>query len=349
MRIRSRRRKSTFQIQREREQRRQLLKELRRRDVLNRVKYNALGTIRYINKNSQIKIKTKIAANSLVDFCFDNNLDQIDFNHMIPQVYGMPVLCFCLFNNINKKFYIQPLLIANSADKDKNKNVKLDQVDLLDAYVIQQFEDRNIEIEVLNQIWLCDILDKIFQKSNIFNFKFKVKIKLNSFSVAIFLSCYGCGFVFKFNHRDAWMSSLQTDLENIFLKFVEWARILSNISEKEVWSNFEADTFFPCSNITVWKKIVNHCALSNKFHLLDKDCDEEKNLNKLFKLIKHAPNKDGMFHFRNSIKIGYRNIGFLGVTFNKSGGSILFLSILKSFNLFKEFEEDVAFILLTFL
>jgi len=343
---RNRRRRSQADVLRIRKQRQENLKKLRKDNIRRNIKYFMIGSVRYTDKNNKIKIVVEMQANSLINFCLDNNLDQVDFNYM-AQVQDIDIFCFCLFNNADKKLYIQPLIVVNKTVE--NKDINLSLTSLINESVLYYFKDKNIKIKVFNQIWLFDILNKMLKGLGDFTIDFKVRVGKKSFFVTTFFSCCGCGFIFELSYKDAWMSSLQTDLKNTFLKFMEWAKILSNISKKEVWYNFNIGTFFPCSNITVWKKIVNHCALSNKFHLLDKDCDEEKNLNKLFKLTKHAPNKDGMFHFRNSIKIGYRYIGFLGVTFNKSGNSVLFLSILKSLNLFKEFEEDVAFISLTFL
>lgn len=342
----TRRKRSQVDILRRRKQRQENLKESRKDNIRRNVRYFMIGSVRYADKNGKIKTVAEMQANSLINFCFDNDLDQVDFNHMV-QIHNINILCFCLFNNVDKKFYIQPLIVVNKTDE--NKDINLSLTSLINKSVLHYFEDKNIEIKVFNQIWLFDILNRMFKGLGDFTIDFKVRVGRKSFFVTTFLSCYGCGFSFELSHKDAWMSSLQTDLKNILLRLMEWAKILSNISKKEVWYNFNISTFFPCSNITVWKKIISHCALSNKFHLLDKNCVEEKDLNKLFKLIKYAPNKDGMFHFRNSIKIGYRHIDFLGVTFNKKDDSILFLSILKSLNLFKEFEEDTAFILLTFL
>jgi len=320
----------------------QHLKKIRQNDSKRSVRYFMIGTIRCVNKDGVVKFVVETQVNNLVNFCLDNDIDQLDFNHMASS-HDMDISCFCMFSNVDKKFYIQPLIVSNRTDE--NKDVDISLVDLVSKSILLYFEEKNIEIKVFDSIWLFDIISKILEGSDDFMVDFKIRSGKRSFFTTILLSHYSCTFAFELGHRDAWFSSLQTDLRNIFLKFTEWSKILHHFSESSAWSILRFGTSFPCSNIAVWRRIVDNCDVDKEVYSLDKDCSEVVNLNKLFKLTKFA--KNGEFQFRNSVKIKYKRIQFLGAPFNKQGDGLIFLSFLKSLDLLREFEEDSAFVLLT--
>jgi len=325
-----------------RKQKLQHLKKIRQNDSKRSVRYFTIGTARYINKDNAVNFVIETQVNNLVNICLDNDIDQLDFNHMANS-HGMDISCFCMFSNVDKKFYIQPLIISNRTDENKDADISL--VSLISKSMLLYFEEKSIEIKVFNSIWLPDIINKILEELDDFMIDFKVRSGKKSFFITTLLSHYSCTFAFEFGHRDAWFSSLQTDLRNIFVKFTEWSKILYHFSESSAWSILRFGTSFPCSNIAVWRRIVDNCDVDKEIYSLDKDCSEMVNLNKLFKLTKFAKNNE--FQFRNSVKIGYKRIQFLGVPFNKQGDSLIFLSLLKSLDLLREFEEDTAFVLLT--
>lgn len=305
------------------------------------IKRSMLGITRYI-ENHIVKFDTGISANKLDTFCCMNDIDHVEFNHA-TQVEKQDVLCYCFFNNEDKKFYVRPLIIAERVKE--NKDLDLSQLSLMSTSVCNYFEENNIDIKIFDPIWLVDMINHVFKRfDEIFFIEFKVRSGWRSFATTIFFSRNSRGFKFEFTHRDLWFTSFQKDLEKFLIDLLKWSQILMAVSESETWDNFELFTFFPCSNITVWRKVANQCAINNKYLQFGKDSIEEIALIEVCKFARKKP-----LQFRNSVKIHAKFMNLLGKTFSltKETDRITFLSVLKSFGLFEDFEADAAFVKLT--
>ncbi len=305
------------------------------------IKRSMLGIVRY-TEDCIVKFDSSISANKLDTFCCMNDINHVEFNHA-TQVEKQDVLCYCFFNNKDKEFYIRPLIIAERTEK--NKDLDLNQSSLITSPVRNYFEENNVDIKIFDPIWLIDLANHVFKKfDEMFFIEFKVRSGWRSFAATTFFSRNSRGFKFEFTHRDLWFTSFQKDLEKFLIDLLKWSQILMTVSESETWSNLKLFTFFPCSNITVWRKVISQCTLNNKFHQFGKDSTEEI---ALIEVCKFAKNKS--FQFRNSIKIHAKSIILLGKIFTlvKETDRIIFLSVLKSFGLLEDFEADVAFVKLT--
>ncbi len=305
------------------------------------VKRAMLGIVRY-TENQIVKFDSNISADKLSTFCHMNDINQVEFNHA-TRIEKHDVLCFCFFDNEDKKFYIRPMIVAEKTDE--NKDLDLSQSSLMSLPSQNSFESIGVDIKIFDPIWLIDLADHVFKKfDEMFFIEFKVRGGWRSFSAITYFSRNSRGFMFEFSHRNLWFISFQNDLEKILTGLLKWSQILTIVSESETWSSFKLFTFFPCSNITVWRKVVNQCTINNKYYQLDDNSTEEKALIEVCNLT-----KGNTHQFRNSVKLRAKFADLLGKTFPlaKVTDRVIFLSVLKSFGLLEDFEADIAFVKLT--
>ena len=318
-------------------------KQRRRISKDREVKRSMLGIMRHMDPIIKKFIYTSgMSVNTFVDFCSTHEIDQLDFNH-IARIQKQDVFCLCFFDNINKEFYIRPLIIAE--ETDENRDIDLSQSSLMNKPIRHYFESESISVKIFDPIWLASIVSYVFKKSeDTFLIEFKTRSGYRSFFSSIFFSRNSCGFSFELGYKDVWCSTLQKDLGKVLVNLSNWHNILLTVSDCEVWFKFKTFTFFPCLNIATWRKIVEYCRSNKQLSIVDENSFEEKNLVKLCKSI-----KDTTLKFRNSVSLEFKSVTFLGITLHLTDNfkRANFLTILKSLGLLEEFEEDTAFVQLT--
>ena len=344
MSMRTRRRMSSHEKQEQYKSRLEDSKKRRKGHREYSIRRSMLGIIRYTNLSTKkVSFSSGISNSSLINLCSTYKIDYLDFNHA-TKVQGYNVFCFCFLDIINKQFYIRPVVIAEK--KEENEDTDLFQLNLMNKSQQAYFESKGFKITVFDPIWLFDIVSHVFnQFEDIFFLEFKTRAGYRSFSTSTFFSRNSRGFNFNFSHRDIWCSSFQEDLKEILINLTKWCTVLAAVSEYEVWLRFKTFTSFLCSNITIWKKIINYCSITNQIDFIEEDSEEEKSL--LYLL--NSCSKDKSLKFRNSIHIISNSVSILGMNFSLLNRQkrANFLTTIKSLGLFKEYEEDAAFERLT--